>query len=116
MLLPIRPRRSISIVGRTRGAFHAVSISAPLSWEIYGTREKVCLPIGEVLSAKISAKVIWDAALAQTKLDAELNERLKKARPYFFCNIAILRQINSTQPSSSRPQNSSKNLPRCLPT
>ena len=40
----------------------------------------VALPIGE----ELSAKVIWDAASAQTKLEGELNERLKIARPYLF--------------------------------
>jgi energy-coupling factor transporter ATP-binding protein EcfA2 len=64
-------------------AIKKMKVAHELAWEIYGSREKVCLPIGE----QLTAKVIWDAASAQIKLDAELNERLKKARPYLFGNI-----------------------------
>jgi HEPN domain-containing protein len=53
------------------------------AWEAYGEREEVCLPIGNALDAKR----IWEAALAQTKLDAGLDAQLKAARPYLFGNI-----------------------------
>jgi energy-coupling factor transporter ATP-binding protein EcfA2 len=51
-----------------------------LAWTIYGRRCKVSLPIDK----KPSSRAIWDAALAQTKLDTELNGRLQKAKPYLF--------------------------------
>jgi energy-coupling factor transporter ATP-binding protein EcfA2 len=73
-------------------AIQKMKVAHELAWETYGKREKVCLPIG----VELSAKVIWDAASAQMKLDAELNERLKKARPYSFGNIET-DQFNATE-------------------
>ena len=51
-----------------------------LAWEAYGTRMQVALPIG----LPLDAKTIWTASLAQAKLDAALDTRLKAARPYLF--------------------------------
>jgi hypothetical protein len=53
------------------------------AWEAYGQSEAVCLPIGKALDAKR----IWEATLAQTKLDAGLDAQLKTARPYLFGSI-----------------------------
>jgi AAA domain-containing protein len=84
LTLDLAEARKLAAFDQHRGeAMKRMKVAHVLAWEIYGTREKVCLPIGE----EISAKVIWDAAAAQTKLDAELNERLKKARPYLFGNV-----------------------------
>lgn len=93
MRLELAEARKLATFDQHRGeAIERMKVAHELAWEIYGIREKVCLPIGD----ERSAKVIWDAASVQRKLEGELNERLKKARPYFFGN-AKAEQFDATE-------------------
>lgn len=75
--------RRLAAVHEPAAAMKKLVEAHELAWEAYGAQAKVCLPIGELLSAKI----VWDAALAQTKLDAAFDVQLKAARPYLFGSV-----------------------------
>ena len=75
--------RKVARFGPKENAVQQLSLAHHLAWEIYGTREQVALPLG----SPINAKSIWTAALAQSKLEAALDTRLKAALPYLFGSV-----------------------------
>jgi energy-coupling factor transporter ATP-binding protein EcfA2 len=72
--------RKLARFGPKEEAIRKLSAAHHSAWEYYGQKERVALPIGTPLNAKL----IWTAALSQTKLDATFDLRLKAARPYLF--------------------------------
>lgn len=83
MIIELAEARKLAAFNQYSESFKKLALAHQFAWETYGKRNKICLPIGETLSAKI----IWDAALAQSKLDTALDARLKAARPYLFGSV-----------------------------
>jgi hypothetical protein len=83
MAIELAEARKLAAFHQPDDAAKSLAAAHHLAWEAYGVREKVALPIGEPLAAKS----IWDAALAQGKLDAALDARLKTARPHLFGGV-----------------------------
>lgn len=77
--------RKLARFGPPEEAVKKLSAAHHSAWEVYGLREGIALPIGTLLNAK----VIWTAALGQTKLNAALDARLKAARPYLFGDVEV---------------------------
>jgi hypothetical protein len=80
LVIDLAEARKLARFGPKEEAIKKLSAAHQSAWEVYGTREKVALPIGTALYAK----AIWTAAFAQKKLDAAFDTRLKAARPYLF--------------------------------
>lgn len=72
--------RKLARFGPKVDAIKRMATAHHLAWESFGFREKVAVPIG----TSLNAKTIWTAALAQAKLNAPFDGRLKAARPYLF--------------------------------
>jgi energy-coupling factor transporter ATP-binding protein EcfA2 len=80
LVVDLDEARKLARFGPKEEAIKKLSSAHHSAWEVYGTREKVALPI----RTPLNAKVIWTTALAQTKLEAAFDTRLKAARPYLF--------------------------------
>ncbi len=83
MMIELAEARKLAEFKQHFEAVKKLALAHHLAWESYGKRNKICLPIGDTYTAKS----IWDAALAQSKLDTAMDSRLKAVRSYLFGSV-----------------------------